>query len=92
MRERIEEALREAFEPLTLEVRDVSAAHAGHAGAPDGGESHFEVAMTAERFAGEGRLARHRAVHGALGDGIMGRIHALQLDLRAPSEDPGRPA
>jgi BolA protein len=28
------------------------------------------------------RLARHRAVHAALGPGIMGRIHALSLDIR----------
>lgn len=85
MRDRIEAALRDALAPEALEVRDVSAAHAGHAGAPDGGESHFEVRMTAAAFAGQGRLARHRAVHGALGD-VMATIHALQLDLRAPGE------
>jgi BolA protein len=27
------------------------------------------------------RLARHRAVHAALGPDLMGRIHALALDL-----------
>ena len=86
MRDRIEAALRDALAPGTIEVRDVSAAHAGHAGAPDGGESHFEVSMVSPAFAGQGRVARHRAVHAALGPEIMGAIHALQLDLKAPGE------
>ncbi|WP_245883732.1 BolA family protein [Hasllibacter halocynthiae] len=89
MRDRIEEALRKVLAPTAIEVRDVSAAHAGHAGAPAGGESHFEVSMTAPAFAGQGRLARHRAVHAALGERIVNAIHALQLDLRAPEEREG---
>jgi BolA protein len=27
------------------------------------------------------RIARHRAVHAALGVGIIGRIHALAIDV-----------
>lgn len=78
---RIDAALRAAFEARDLEVVDESAAHAGHAGAPEGGESHFRVRMRAAEFERMTRIERHRAVHAALGPEITGRIHALALDL-----------
>lgn len=79
--EEIRSTLDDAFAPRVLEVADDSAAHRGHAGAPEGGESHFSVRMRADRFAGMSRLARHRAVHAALGPELVGRIHALALDI-----------
>ena len=81
MAEQIEAALVAAFSPREIEVVDDSASHAGHAGAPAGGESHFIVSMKADAFAGQSRVARHRAVHKALGSEIIGRIHALALNL-----------
>ena len=74
--------LETAFAPHDLVVQDDSAAHAGHAGAPAGGESHFSVRMRAEALAPMSRLQRHRAVHEALGPELVGRIHALALDLQ----------
>ena len=82
--ERIREKLTDAFAPVALEIADESEAHRGHAGFQDGGESHFRVAITAEAFAGQSRIARHRAVHAALGPELMNEIHALALDIRAP--------
>ena len=79
--DRIEAALRSAFEPRELQVVDDSASHAGHAGAPDGGESHFNVRIRSEAFAGQSRVARHRAVHAAIGADLMGEIHALAVDV-----------
>ena len=79
----IQTRLQAAFAPERLEVRDVSEGHRGHAGFREGGESHFEVAIKAPAFAGLSRLARHRAVHAALGPEIMRRIHALSLDISA---------
>jgi len=35
-------------------------------------------------FAGKTRIARHRMVHSALGPELIGRIHALALDLDTP--------
>lgn len=70
-----------AFSPTALEVEDDSASHAGHSGNPGGnGETHFNVMIRSAAFAGQSRVARHRAVHKALGD-IVPRIHALALDL-----------
>ncbi len=74
-------ALRAAFRPERLEVINESALHRGHAGDDGSGESHFRVVLRAGVFARQSRVARHRAVHKALGPGIIGRIHALALDV-----------
>jgi BolA protein len=80
--ERLRAALSGALRPRSLEIRDDSALHAGHAGAREGG--HFHVAIVAECFRGLAPLARHRLVYDAVA-GLMGRdIHALSIDARAP--------
>jgi BolA protein len=56
----VQAALQQALDPVALEVRDDSAAHAGHAGAREG--SHLSVRIVSARFAGLPRLARHRLV------------------------------
>ncbi len=77
----IHERLTKAFAPRELEVVDDSESHVGHAGYQDGGESHFNVRIRSEAFIGLSRVARHRAVHKALGTDLVGRIHALALDI-----------
>lgn len=69
------------FQPDRLEVIDESALHAGHAGARPEGESHFRARIAAAAFAPMSRLARHRAIHAALGPELMARIHALALEI-----------
>ena len=80
----IEQKLTEAFTPVELEVVDDSEAHRGHAGFQEGGESHFNVRIVSAAFDGQSRLARHRAVHAAIGAELIGRIHALALDISTP--------
>jgi len=79
--EKIETRLREAFAPRLLEVVDDSERHRGHAGFQEGGESHFRVRLETEKFQGLSRIARHRAVHEALGKELLAEIHALALKL-----------
>ncbi len=74
--------LTEAFAPTLLEVHDDSEKHRGHAGYQEGGESHWQIVIAAPAFDGMNRLARHRAIHAALGKDIIGRIHALAIDIR----------
>ena len=81
--EEIEHSLTAAFAPTTLEVINESHRHAGHAGDDGSGESHFKVVIRAASFADQSRIARHRAVHNALGPELVGRIHALALDIDA---------
>lgn len=79
--EAIRTALDAKFSPAHLEVIDESEKHIGHAGYQPGGQSHFRVRMRASAFNEQGRLARHRAVHEAIGKDIMNRIHALALEV-----------
>ncbi|MCX7644984.1 MAG: BolA family transcriptional regulator [Rhodobacteraceae bacterium] len=80
--ELIRTRLEAAFAPVELAVVNESHRHAGHAGDDGSGESHFRVVIAAPALAGMGRLERHRAVHAALGPEVMGRIHALALEIR----------
>jgi BolA protein len=82
----IEDKLRAAFEPEALEIENDSHRHAGHAGSPGTGSSHFNVAMTAAAFAGKSRVDRQRAVYGVLAEELKGPVHALALSLKAPGE------
>ena len=80
---RLEAVLRESLQPTDLQIRDDSAAHAGHAGARDG--SHFHVRIAAASFAGLSRLERHRLVYAAAAALLKSDIHALSIDARLPS-------
>lgn len=78
----ISAALSAALSPAHLEVVNESHLHAGHAGDDGTGESHWRVVLDVPDLAGATRLARHRAVHSALGPDIIGRIHALAIEFR----------
>lgn len=86
----IAEAMREKLErglaPDRLEIVDESSRHAGHAGAREGGESHFDVRIVAGAFEGLRPVQRQRLVYGLLRDELAGSVHALSLQLRAPGE------
>ena len=77
----IRTALDAAFAPTSLTVINESHKHAGHAGDDGSGQSHWRVEIESETFAGQSRIAKHRAVHTALGPDIIGRIHALSLQI-----------
>lgn len=79
--EEIRNRLEEAFSPSTLEIRDDSEKHRGHAGFQEGGESHFHVRIAAPDFQDMSRIARHRAIHAALGKDLMSQIHALAIKI-----------
>lgn len=79
---RLRAALEQALAPQSLDIRDDSAKHAGHAGAREGG--HFHVTIVAAGFAGRSPVERHRMVYAAAAE-LMGRdIHALSIDARTP--------
>jgi BolA protein len=82
-------ALQAALAPQALEVIDDSHLHAGHAGAREG--RHFTVRITSARFAGLGRVARHRLVYDAAASLMAQGIHALAIDAQAPPSAPPAP-
>lgn len=85
--ERIESRLREALQPTRLEVRNDSAAHAGHASSPGTGSSHYSVEVVSPRFGGMTRVERQRLVYQVLAEELAGPVHALALITRTPEED-----
>jgi stress-induced morphogen len=82
----IREKLTEAFAPEVLEVVNESHRHAGHAGSPGTGESHFAVKVVSAAFAGKSRLERHRMVNDVLAEEMSGNVHALALSALSPEE------
>ena len=85
----VEQAMRErlaALRPVTLDLQDESAQHAGHAGARPSGGSHWQLTIVSEAFRGKTPVARHRMVYEALGDLMKRDIHALRIEAFAPEQ------
>ncbi|MEO1458168.1 MAG: BolA family protein [Pseudomonadota bacterium] len=78
--------LEAAFTPDRLELVDESEKHRGHGGWREGGETHFHLRMTSAAFDGKSRVMRQRAVNSVLAEELADRVHALSMELRAPSE------
>jgi BolA protein len=89
--DRMRAQLQAALAPLSLDIDDDSAQHAGHEGAKSGG-GHYRLRAIAPCFAGRSRVERHRLVYDALRDLMRRDIHALAMTLLAPEEaDAARP-
>ena len=82
--EKLRQALTARFAPVSLEIRDDSAKHAGHAGAREGG--HFSVVVVSDQFAGRTRMQRHQLVYQAVAELMRTDIHALSIQARTPQE------
>lgn len=76
--------LNEALAPTSLEVINESHMHAGHAGSPGTGESHFRVKICSNEFTGKSRLQIHQAINKILAEELNGKIHALAIEAKAP--------
>ena len=79
-----------ALEPVSLELEDQSAQHAGHSGARPGGGTHWQLRLVSRKFSGVSGVARHRMVYQALGDLMHNPIHALAITASTPDETKGR--
>ncbi len=86
MQDRIQTKLAAALAPAEIAIQDDSSRHAGHAGAREGGETHFTVEIVSPAFAGKSRVQRHRLVYAALASEFADGVHALALVTRAPGE------
>lgn len=75
------ERLQKALSPTHLELIDDSAQHAGHAGAPRGGSSHFTLIIASDQFKGKSLVQCHRLVYEALGNVVGKEIHALSIQI-----------
>ena len=78
--------LTAAFTPQRLDVYDDSDRHHGHAGAREGGETHFRVMIVSDAFDGLSRVDRHRRINETLAHELNDRVHALSLTVLTPDE------
>ncbi|MGM0691636.1 MAG: BolA family protein [Pseudomonadota bacterium] len=77
----IEQTLRDALEPMYLEITDESTQHAGNRV-----ESHFRVVVVSEQFDGLSLIRRHRLAQDPLKTAFEQGLHALALHTYSPAE------
>lgn len=82
----IKDKLTGRLAPTFIKVDDESHLHAGHAGAPPEGESHFRLLIVSEVFDGLTIVARHRLVNETLKEELAGPVHALAMRTLSPAE------
>lgn len=82
----LDDKLREAFDPLQLEIIDESHLHAGHQGHNEDGESHFRIRIVSDSFEGLSRLERHRKVFAIVQPKIDEGLHACAIEAKSSAE------
>ncbi|MES2579877.1 MAG: BolA family protein [Pseudomonadota bacterium] len=70
--------------PISLELKDDSALHAGHAGNTGGG--HFSLKIVSSQFSQKSQIMRHRLIYQALTDLMPGKIHAISILAISPDD------
>jgi BolA family transcriptional regulator, general stress-responsive regulator len=70
--------------PISLQLVDDSALHAGHAGNTGGG--HFTLTIVSSQFSQKSQIIRHRLIYQALNDLMPHQIHALSILAIAPDD------
>lgn len=85
---RIRDKLTAAFTPLSLDLEDESAKHAGHAAMKGlaAGETHFRLAIVSDRFRGTTRVQRQRMIYQVLAAELADGVHALAIQAQSPDE------
>lgn len=81
MKQEIYDRLQDSFLPSYLEVIDESNLHAGHKGAPVGGNSHFRIKISSSAFVSISKIESHRLIYKALEQWMNHPIHALAIEI-----------
>ena len=81
-KQRIEERIQQALQPLYLDVVDESYMHA----VPPDAESHFKVMVVSETFEDVPLIERHRRINELLDDELRQGLHALTMHTWTPEE------
>ncbi|MEI2635351.1 MAG: BolA family protein [Methylotenera sp.] len=72
------------LDPISLEIQDDSALHAGHKGNAGGG--HFNIKIVSSHFSHKSQIMRHRLIYQALTDLIPQQIHAISILVISPDD------
>ncbi len=82
MKNRITKKLSESLTIKNLEVINKSHLHLGHLGDDGSGETHFDIIISAEEFAGKPLVFAHRQVNNLLKDEFeKNGLHALSIKI-----------
>lgn len=81
LQEQIESRLAEHLHPARMQLVNESHMHSG-----PGAETHFNLIIVADAFAGKNPVQRHRAVYAALGEELKQGLHALTMKTLTPEE------
>jgi BolA protein len=73
-----------ALNPISLEIQDDSALHAGHEGNSGGG--HFNVKIVSLQFSQKSQIMRHRLIYQTLTDLMPQQIHAISIQAISPDD------
>ena len=73
-----------SLQPISLDIKDDSALHAGHSGNTGGG--HFTLKIVSSQFSQKSQIIRHRLIYQALTDLIPQQIHALSILAISPDD------
>lgn len=87
IKNRIIDKLTKGLSPSRLVVNDVSHLHAHHKQSPGLPETHFDLTVVSESFAGIQLLKRHRMVYSLLSQELADRVHALSMKTKTAQED-----
>lgn len=83
----ITQKLEAEFSPTSLEIVNESHLHAGHQEKFDGsGETHLRIKIVSDVFEGMNRVNRHRAINAQVEAEITLGLHAVAIEVKAPSE------
>ena len=80
-RQKIEQKIKENFQIESLEVKDNSHLHKGHAGSSDKGETHFEIIIKSRELKNISKIEAHRKINKALKDEFCSGLHALEIKI-----------
>lgn len=79
---RLEQLLRDAFQPSHLELANESHMHS----VPPNSETHFRLVLVSDRFSGMRPVQRHQSVYATVSELMNNPVHALALHTFAPEE------
>ena len=78
-RSKIEEIIKECFEPYYFSVLDVSEEHRGHQSFQENVESHFEIVIVSKIFNNKSKIDRHRMVNQTLKEEYLSDLHSVTI-------------
>lgn len=82
LKQQIETKLRNALEPVYMEVINESYKH----NVSEGAESHFRVRVAASSLEKLSRIERHRKVYELLREELEQGVHALAIEALTPEQ------